>query len=204
MGEYADYGGESIKIGTCEDMYYLRFDQRHQVAAQSGSVDPYGKERFELRFRFPWPEEDKIEPGGFENYCKSLAVPMGSDLPVPEFEHYSVQFKATAGYLISLPCPESLPDLEFHGVKIGRNGFRGKVLICQQKPLKTGGLALICECGGCGSKYRLEEWSDAEPIVVALRSYADRCGLPGREDASRAEYYHAIADRITAGYGVSS
>lgn len=34
MGEYATYKGQEIKIGTCEDCYYLRADQRHlaQVA----------------------------------------------------------------------------------------------------------------------------------------------------------------------------
>ena len=32
MGEYASYLGERIKIGTCENMYYLRADQRHLVS----------------------------------------------------------------------------------------------------------------------------------------------------------------------------
>ena len=31
MGEYANYMGERVKIGTCEDMLYLRWDQRHLV-----------------------------------------------------------------------------------------------------------------------------------------------------------------------------
>ncbi len=36
MGEYAIYRGERIKIGTCEDMYYLRPDQVHLVKRVSG------------------------------------------------------------------------------------------------------------------------------------------------------------------------
>lgn len=33
MGEYAKRmrDGERVKIGTCENMYYLRFEERHQV-----------------------------------------------------------------------------------------------------------------------------------------------------------------------------
>jgi hypothetical protein len=31
VGEYATFRGSSIKIGTCESMYYLRADQRHEV-----------------------------------------------------------------------------------------------------------------------------------------------------------------------------
>ena len=33
MGEYAKYAGERVKIGTCEDMYYLRDDQAKGGAA---------------------------------------------------------------------------------------------------------------------------------------------------------------------------
>ena len=59
MGEYAKHKGEEIKIGTCENMYYLRFDQRHKVKALPGNVDPNGADAYALRFRFPWPNEDK-------------------------------------------------------------------------------------------------------------------------------------------------
>lgn len=42
MGEYAVRisDGERIKIGTCEDMLYLRFEDRHKVSAENGSVNP--------------------------------------------------------------------------------------------------------------------------------------------------------------------
>jgi hypothetical protein len=55
MGEYATYNGENIKLGTCESMYYLRADQRHLISGY----------RFDGgdRFRFPFPDEDDIEPG---------------------------------------------------------------------------------------------------------------------------------------------
>ena len=39
MGEYAirKSDGESIKIGTCEDMYYLRYEDRFKVTPEEGS-----------------------------------------------------------------------------------------------------------------------------------------------------------------------
>jgi hypothetical protein len=58
MGEYARYNGSDIKIGTCEDMYYLRADQAHLVTAPvDGMLDPI-KYAAQIRFRFPFPEED--------------------------------------------------------------------------------------------------------------------------------------------------
>ena len=40
MGEYAKYNNQEIKIGTCETMYYLRYEDRHKVKALKGNVDP--------------------------------------------------------------------------------------------------------------------------------------------------------------------
>ena len=31
MSEYGTFKGFAIKLGTCEDMYYLRADQRHEI-----------------------------------------------------------------------------------------------------------------------------------------------------------------------------
>ncbi len=199
MGEYAMYRGESVKIGTCEDMYYLRHDQRHQVTAESGNVDPV-RDASALRFRFPWPDEDRTLPGHFDGaYDRSLAI---HGVASPDgVEHYRVHFRADAGYLLSLPCPESAEGkaLPF---KIARNGFQGAVHIAQQKPSPDGSaLWLIGKCGGCGAKWRYEDWSDAEAVVVAIRSEADRI----RPDTdSRIAWLHTVADRIAAGYGQTS
>ncbi len=41
MGEFARRlsDGAEVKIGTCEEMLYLRFDDRHKVCALPNSVD---------------------------------------------------------------------------------------------------------------------------------------------------------------------
>lgn len=54
MGEYATFRGQSVKIGTCEDMYYLRADQAHLVKPTRGSCDPRAADvQRAIRFRFP-------------------------------------------------------------------------------------------------------------------------------------------------------
>lgn len=196
MGEYAMCGPDSIKIGTCEEMYYLRADQRHLI--QGYEFD--GGERF----RFPWPDEDNIRPGQFENYERTCAL-RGMEPPA-WVDHYTVQFRANAGYLTSLPCPEGgdVPE----GVGIMRNGFAGAVLLCQQRAYE-GKLVAICQCGGCGTKWRLETMEMAEEAMVALRSEADRRihdarvsshKLSERDILREGDWYHKIADRIAAGY----
>jgi hypothetical protein len=196
MGEYGKVGGVEIKMGTCEDMYYLRADQAGIVQGMPGSLDPNDREvQKVIRFRFPWPDEDGTQPGAFSDYGRAVAV---HGVTAPEgVEHDTVQFRAQAGYLLSMPCPEGPGYTEgFHaGIKVHRNGFQGAVLIDQQA-YRGGALALICRCGGCGTKWNVPTLAEAEPIIVACRAEADRV----RQDDGRKAWWHAIADRIEAGY----
>jgi hypothetical protein len=75
MGEYANYNGQRVKIGTCEDMLYLRWDQRGLVTeSETPLFDPKVLEV--IRFRFPFPGEDGIEPGGFGDPFKGQSSSM--------------------------------------------------------------------------------------------------------------------------------
>lgn len=197
MGEYAEHRGERIKIGTCEDMYYLRFDQRERVRALAGNVDPV-KDAAALRFRFPWPDEDRIQPGGaFEVFDRGLTV-YGFTVPADSgIEHYSVQFRAEReGYLISLPCPESSAYTDYTGigggrrmltaaaprgveqtggsaVLVGRNGFIGAVQLTQQRFRPGIGLCPVLRCA-CGAAWREEEPSRIEELAMCIRAEGDR------------------------------
>lgn len=134
MGEYAKYAGREIKIGTCEDMYYLRASQRGAVERLPGSVNVNSDEVYGVRFRFPWPDEDTIEPGAFKDYDRAITA---YGIPMPDHvEHHSVQFCASAGYNCSLPCPESKDgqwirligaDNQPKPITVHRNGFAGAV-----------------------------------------------------------------------------
>lgn len=190
MGEYASYGGQRVKIGTCENMYYLRADQRHRVGALSGNVNPI-KDKGEIRFRFPFPDEDNIEPGAFERYDRTLGL--HGVLPPDEVKHGRPQF-VTNGYNVCLPCPESAEG-KASGLQFHRNGHPGTVLISQQRYV-NGLWVLIARCGGCHYPYRYETLSEVEPVVVALRQQADH----EPEGSSARSYLHTVADRIVAGY----
>lgn len=102
MGEYARYGGDTIKIGTCEDMYYLRADQRHMVGKLPGSVSPW---EAGLRLRFPWPDEDGQAPGSFEPF-RGLVLD-GAE-PPEGLVHYG--YKGTDHTAISLVQQKALLD----------------------------------------------------------------------------------------------
>lgn len=197
MGEYAILGNHQVKIGTCENMYYLRADQRHMVRPERGSVNPASNDHQRtIRFRFPWPDEDTVLPGAFDPYDRAVAI-HGEDVTLPDtLEHYAIQFVSTHGYNLCLPCPEG-PKAS-HGLTVHRNGFAGRVRLVQQA-YRNGFLVPICECGGCGARYNLPELKDAEPLILACRAEADRHQRRGESGT----WWHTVADRIEAGYGVT-
>lgn len=201
MGEYAKFAGREVKIGTCESMYYLRADQRHLVQWLPGNVDPV-KDATDIRFRFPWPDEDHVEPGGFKDYNRAVTVAV----PMPEgVEHGNVQFVAQAGYNVCLPCPEG-PD-QGHGLKVHRNGFAGAVRLVQQKAKADGRIVPVCQCGGCGALWRFDEPHEIEALAVAFRAEADRRERQGQHNGTgKADrrFYDLIADRILAGAKLSA
>lgn len=200
MGEYASFHGEHVKIGTCEDMYYLRFDQRRLVGFVTGNVDVQDHQTvLGLRFRFPWPDEDNIAPGGFDDFDRSVWIPGAK---VPEgVEHGAVQFTAH-GYNLCIPCPEGsgVPP-----VKVFRNGFGGSVRLVRQKLLRDGRLVPILKCGGCGHLWRVEEESEIEELAVLLRAEGDKRRPDTRTQSGEQighRWWHEIAGRMLAGDGI--
>jgi len=78
MGEYARRTSDDqiIKIGTCQSMTNLRADQLGQVAHVANSLDPSSPAVApHLRFRFPYPDEDGVEPGAFADFAREVTVP---------------------------------------------------------------------------------------------------------------------------------
>lgn len=75
MGEYAKRisDGQEIKIGTCEEMFYLRYDDRFKITGLPGNVDP-SINATGLFFRLPFPDEDGIRPGEYGNHLRGLRL----------------------------------------------------------------------------------------------------------------------------------
>jgi hypothetical protein len=200
MGEYAEYNGERIKIGTCEQMYYLRADQANKVTAVSGSVDPI-RDAEHIRFRFPFPHEDGTEPGMFSPYDYGLGL-YGIE-PPEDIEHDTLQFSRTypqsGGILLSTPCPRSAEGKK-SGLKFGYNGYTGSVHIHSQR-LVDGKRMLVMRCGDCGALYRLTDLDECKPVLDVLEkcAQAESRGLP-TDRPETAKYYREVARRIVAGY----
>lgn len=213
MGEYAKLvgTGEEVKIGTCEDMLYLRADQRHLVWPQYGNVNPQSAEdQKSIRFRFPWPDEDGIAPGGFDNPFRKLAVHQ----PPPEHvTHNLIQFRAAQGYNISLPCPEGNPGAVRYDwgdepivAAVHRNGFAGATFLTQQA-FRGGNLVPVFECV-CGARWAAWDLADIAEAIEDLAKRAREADRLRRLDPEykrigedpRATWLRQIAMRIGAGY----
>jgi len=191
MGEYAMHQGEEIRIGRTEDLCYLRAEQWPLVTPLIGDCD-IATYLAQSLFRFPWPDEDHVEPGAFRDYDRSLAIPGIKPPASIKDNHRSVQFRANGGYLCSLPCPEAV---ELEGANYAHNGYPGAVHLCSQRWWK-GMLVGVLRCNGCKLAWRLEKVAEAEKVAVALRSEADN--TKGQD--SRRDSLHAVADRLLAGY----
>ena len=199
MGEYAKFGGAEIKIGTCEDMYYLRADQRHRVSRLPGNVDPMDLETLKvLRFRFPWPDEDGIEPGSdkFHDNGHERTLGVHGVKPPDGVDHHGIQFSANhpkVGLLVSLPCPNG-KDGANQPYTIHRNGYSGDVAIVGTA-WRNGEWRVILQCGACGAKYNAPREHAAE-VAAALRASV-------REDDASFKFFNAVADRMLAGYNAA-
>lgn len=173
MGEYArrKSDGAEIKIGTCEDMYYLRYEDKDKVICDEGSD-------FGLRWRLPLPSEDHIKPGDYEDpyFRGNGRIPLhwayvcgdnGEDeridfKPNSEIVNHpgSTQLHDASGLLVNIKC--------FHGLKLPEAGgditsvhWNGKTshwwdLICLRET--DDGLFPVVQCRQCGHMYR-ESWA---------------------------------------------
>ena len=187
MGEYASYKGEHIKIGTCTMMYYLRWDQRKEVVALHGSVNPVTQAE-QIWFRAPRKREDGIEPGNFDYYgwcgvqpirfrikqeCQRCADEVRE---IAMRENGIVQVRAKKlGVTCNVPCWHGylgiLPEGMFY------NGFNSNLLGIAGLSIRDGFAAALIGCLGCGDTFM---YMDFEELV--------RCCEPIRDDGEDFEY----------------
>ena len=131
MGEYATRisDGEEIKIGTCESMYYIRYEDRNLVNPRENSLDC--SKELDLHWRLPFPDEDDIKVGEYQEFNRgSPLYQMGEHgaegFTIDESEQHpgSIQLTHKSGLLLNIPC--------YHGVQlpdmgdIVRAGWNGK------------------------------------------------------------------------------
>lgn len=119
MGEYATRikDGERVKLGSCEDLFYCRWNQRYDVTDFPGTME----RRF---WHLPFPDEDYIPVGDFEdyegwkrNYYSALHQSFAEKLKEEEnimAKPGSVTLRhEESGLQVRIPC--------FHGIKLPDN-----------------------------------------------------------------------------------
>ena len=184
MGEYIQFAGQ-IKLGVCQDLFYTSFDAVRRMVAGGAAQVPgnhepaqYLNERYQWRYRFPWPDE----PGGIgENYERAMAVeaPPGLiELLKADWDHSPMRWfvqphSGAPGVSLSADCPQVAAPTW--------------VEVYLQKQVE-GRLWLIVRCPYCHALARLPE-AEARMLTAHMRA-----------SAAGDAFKLAVADRIEAGY----
>jgi len=170
MGEYAIrvQDGAEIKIGTCEDMLYLRFQDRDKVAAKHGSLDVNNPRiAGQLFFRLPFPDEDHVLPGEYENPFRGVRLwnpetrtdwkPDG-ELPAHTRPSIMQVHDERSGLLLNLPCYHGMKLPEIPGGNAHWNGkghaFELAHLRCVNPSGDTLVLYPVVRCRFCRDEWR--------------------------------------------------
>ena len=179
MGEYALYKNNEIKIGTCETMYYLRYEDRHKVKAISGSVDP-SRQPEGLRFRCPIYSEDGIEPGHYQSHINEgiWLYDKEKNFDLSECDAGRIAFRDEAsGLQVTVPCYHGFKtaDQDYGEIKLGFNGFSRPAYIKYLK-VHNGLVVPVIACKHCDSEWRTtwaEIW-DFVPVAFRGCDYKER------------------------------
>ena len=193
MGEYTKINGEQVKLGTCENLYYMRFEQLKQLDAEARAE--YGDESQGYRYRFPFPEEDTRQLGNYEDHNKMRIYNVTSKPELcADMDHNTICSSHSApggGYNINIinDCPMSK---EFKGKSSPRDW---RIIgICQQKQV-NGELWTVVECPYCGAKSRLDKEAALELCEVIERE----ANFIGQTPSTKV-YNLEILKRVLAGY----
>lgn len=177
MGEYAKrkHDGETVKIGTCESLYYLRWQDRDKV------IYPFDEKNTFWFWRIPTPDEDKVLPGEYDNLLNHTQYgtfipgrlrikPFPKELAenIAEQTKGIVQLKLDAlGMLANVPC--------YHGLKLPADSedthffWNGKKDALHLKFLKndTKELRIGVECMACHHMMSFP-FNEIEPYINSL------------------------------------
>jgi hypothetical protein len=202
MGEYIELDGRSYKIGTCESLYYCRYDDLCEwVRAARGAHSPGNDEPREYlkgayRFRFPFPDEDGPEAERIDAYCRQYDRGVTFAAPAELFadvEHSDlcrwivpggIEY---AGLNVFIPCPAG-PD--FGELKHSPTPTAHYLQVKQQRPFE-GALWAVVGCAWCGSLWRL---TAERARILAEYIITPEGNVTGYDQVAE------LARRIVAGY----
>ena len=153
-----------IKIGTCETMYYLRFEDKNKVTPDKNSG-------FGWFWRIPFPDEDHILPGDYKNHQRGYRLYQSRKHGCDDFVDEStvnepgiIQLHHESGLLLNVLCyhghklPETTGDM-----KAFWNGKSWNFELVHIRE-DNGNLFPVVWCRHCHKMWRYD-WSDVMPYV---------------------------------------
>lgn len=174
MSENALYNGQQVKIGTCECMYYLRWEDRGRVDPLPSNLNPAATPG--LFFRLPFPDEDGIGPGSYPKHNRGYRLGRHEGEGVyrhwvdwypddaDEMEPGTLQLRHPSGLLVNVPChhgvklPETAPGTSAHW-----NGKSHSLELCFVKHVGGGVLRPTYHCRHCGDMWSTD-WESILPF----------------------------------------
>lgn len=186
MGEYVHYMGHSVKIGTCENLYYTTYND-YLKAYKSGFLsqekensapEEYLKPQNGFRYRFPFPDEKDVLYTGvddpFRGYILKIPVTYisASEIVHQSYEH-DIKVGENVHFTLSTLCPFN-PSADV----IDRDNVRGNYFFAEirqqfleidEEKGKTL-LKTLFKCPLCSAWY-----SFGNEEVEALRTYLSEC-----------------------------
>ena len=174
MGEFAIRKSDlaKIKIGTCSDMFYLRFDDLNKIEALDHNVNPSVDAG--LRFRLPLPEEDDVEPGNYESHRTDYCLMPGYRFKDAPQDGIHQVYDTRAGVLINLRCMhgESLPDLGPNATALFNGKAYGWTVLSSIKtqPAPEAGVGFVqllpvISCRFCREAWLEKDWNRVLPWI---------------------------------------
>jgi hypothetical protein len=172
MGEYTyrKSDREYIKIGTCEAMYYLRWDDIDKVDSPGYSLREPG-----LWFRLPFPDEDNLRPGDYGDHARCVPLTPYTDTDTSRQINFDLSeaapgtlqlHHAGSGLLLNVAChhgarlPGGSPDITPHWN--GRSPTNSALYMVKNH--EGEGLLPIVKCLHCGKTFRAT-WAGVLPHI---------------------------------------
>lgn len=186
MGEYVKYGRTEIKIGACEDMYYTSFEkynkllEANRLFKSEGSLAPaeYAEPDSGTRFRFPFPDEDRLRFGDIiGTHNRAIEI----KLQHPELMHLGSQ-----------------PHQDDHNKEFSIELLRQK-LIHREDDNKLC-LVIVCRNPITDNLFRIESDRDIRLLINELV----KNHIMNSDDIIQKGFYRKIGMRILKGYRIGT
>ncbi len=209
MGEYLIHKGTEIKIGTCENLYYARYQDIADHLGElkkgmDGTPEEYIKESAQSRFRFPFPDEDSTGIGNYEEHDRGILFELPLEF-MHQIEHRKISTQITTvngcyKETVQVLCPaDKTKENKFVNIKSWNRPDGGYPVIpvyLKQQKIYDGRLLVICECAWCGTRFNTPaEFLDV--FIAAFKKYYCQCE---ESDKEKYNFYWEIEERILAGY----